>query len=167
RYFNVGLIPILDLYNHNSQSPQQILTQYLDSEGNLKGFEMRLSRAHVAGEQIFNEYGDFTPYNLYRQYGIHPSLNVWNNGAFGGGKLAPCFDQVRLRLGESWHRVECIASQGTSTTAEIMVNEIKRGYDVGDLGMVKGAALWIDRNMVFVEPKEGELAVSEGGMVSH
>jgi hypothetical protein len=147
------------------RSPSQHLDHYMDSEGNLAGFVLSLSRAHVAGEEIYNEYGDIGPYELYRQYGIHPSLQVWNKGAYGRKEIMePCFDQVRLRLGDSRHRVECIASQGSNTSAEIMVNEIKKGYDVGDLGMVKGAALWIDRNVVFVPEGEGE---GEGETIVH
>lgn len=133
--FSQGLLPVLDLFNHAEATPDQ----YVKLSASGDSYELRSTRPHKAGTEVFNYYLPRNALTLYRLYNI---LDV----------EAPldCDSMRALRRGEPIKRVACIAYWKEGVDAMLMVDEIKEAAERGDWTMVKGAAQWLDRNSDFM-----------------
>jgi hypothetical protein len=132
-----GMIPILDLFNHNSSTPDNSGKHQHVNRNAAGEYEIVASHDHEAGDYVYNYYMVGNVYKLYRLYG------------FIDTSLKPdCHDMLAMRIGDSVARVACIAYY-PDTTLENMVEELQEAMKYNDMPMVKGAASWIDRHSDF------------------
>jgi len=126
-----GMIPILDLFNHNSKKASPI-----KKKGNT--YLLKTSTEWTSpGDELFNNYGFKSQWYSYLDYG------------FVDNSITPtCDDTLLFRFkGYARLRTSCIAN--SSSTLQHMADELHSALAHGDLSMVKGAAQWLDKHIVF------------------
>ena len=89
------------------------------------------------GDQVFDDYGLTGRWHAYKHYGYIPD------------DIPPTCEDLRLlRIAtHSKLRAQCISN--SSSTLKAMTGELAKAQDIGDLVMMKGAAQWIDQNIVW------------------
>ena len=131
----VGLIPVLDLFNHAEATP----TQFVKFSPHNNTYQLRSAKVHRGGEQVYNYYLPRNALTLYRLYNI---LDV--------DAASDCDSMRALRRGDPVKRVACVAYAKDGVDSLLMVEEISEAAKRGDWTMVKGAAQWLDRNSNFI-----------------
>ena len=123
-----GLVPVNDLFNHNSQRGDVQST-------NKTHYLQYTLNAVVAGEQIYSNYREFkSQMHVYANYGfVDPNV------------VATC-DDARLLRGtmDRETRIACLAN--STASAADMRAELIEAQRIGDSVMVEGIHQWFKRN---------------------
>ena len=125
------MVPIIDLFNHDSHKGKK--ANLTDQGATL----MSGSFTYEKGDQVFDDYGLTGRWHAYKHYGYIPD------------DIPPTCEDLRLlRIAtHSKLRAQCISN--SSSTLKAMAEELATAQDIGDLVMMKGAAQWIDQNIVW------------------
>jgi len=128
RGWNSGMRPLLELFNHDRTA----------SSPAVEGDEivLRSNKRIESGEQAYDTYNTIGLFRSYIYYGFIPD------------EPSTCDDMVKLRVGLPEKRVECI--RNVDSTVEDMIMEMLLAYQNDDLAMIKGAAQWLDDNIIIV-----------------
>jgi hypothetical protein len=126
-----GMVPIIDLFNHDSHKGKK--ANLTDQGATL----MSGSFTYEKGDQVFDDYGLTGRWHAYKHYGYIPD------------DVPPTCEDLRLlRIAtHSKLRAQCISN--SSSTLKAMAEELATAQAIGDLVMMKGAAQWIDQNIVW------------------
>ena len=128
RTTTIGLVPVNDLFNHNSQRGD---VQRRNETHNLQ----YTLNAVVAGEQIYQNYRSFkSQMNVYEKYGfVDPNV------------VATCEDARLLRgTMDKETRIACLAN--STASAADMRAELIEARRIGDSVMVEGIHQWFKKN---------------------
>ena len=128
RGWNSGMRPLLELFNHDRTASSPVV------EGD--EIVLRSNKRIEAGEQAYDSYNTKDLFRSYIYYGFIPD------------EPPTCDDMRNLRVGLPEKRVECI--RNADSTVEDMFLEMLLAYEHGDLAMIKGAAQWLDDNIIIV-----------------
>lgn len=131
RTWHRGMIPVVDLFNHD-------IVRGLPLQIEEDSFSVKTSTEWtLTDDELFDSYGFKTLWRGYLHYG------------FLDEELTPtCEDALLLRFDHMPRmRVACIAN--ASSTLEDMVDELRSAVAHEDLCMIKGAAQWLDNNLVY------------------
>ena len=133
RRWKTGMLPVMDLFNHNSKfgdivRPSEDGNEYL----------LIATKSYAKGEEVYTHYGlEKTIFQMYNRYGF----------IIDDQELS-CADIRMMRIGDIDQRIECIVNSSTTDiTIEQMVNELSEAYVQKDYTMMKAAAKWLDRNI--------------------
>lgn len=128
RKWSVGMVPVLDLFNHNERLgdiPNKNRTSVCLHSGNI---------SYHRGDEVFNSYGAQSHFHWYKNYGFVPSDTT-----------PTCNDMTFLRVGSDELRADCIAN--TDSTIEEMTLEYVEALMLDDTAMIKGASRWLSKKI--------------------
>lgn len=133
RQWKTGLLPVMDLFNHNSKYGDIVRPS---EDG--KSYLLVASKAYEQYEQVYMHYGrDKNVFEMYNRYGF-----------LLDDEFLTCTDMKMMRIGDANKRIECIVNASAAeVTLESMVEELSEAFERKDYPMLKAVAKWLDKNI--------------------
>ena len=133
RQWKTGLLPVMDLFNHNSKCGDIVR---LSEDG--KEYLLVASKAYKQYEQVYMHYGrEKNTFEMYNRYGF-----------LLDDEFLTCKDMKMMRIGDVNERIKCILNtSATEVTVSHMVEELSEAFVRKDYPMMKAVAKWLDKNI--------------------
>jgi hypothetical protein len=127
------MVPITDLFNHDTHKGRK-------ASINAHGATLMSGTGIITyekGDQVFIDYGLKGRWYAYINYGYIPD------------DVPPTCEDLRLLRIDTHSKLRAQCISNSSSTLEAMTEELVKAQEIGDLVMMKGAAQWIDNNIVW------------------
>ena len=133
RQWKTGLLPVMDLFNHNSKCGDIVC---LSEDG--KEYLLVASKAYKQYEQVYMHYGrEKNTFEMYNRYGF-----------LVDDEFLTCKDIKMMRIGDANERIKCILNtSATEVNVAHMVEELSEAFVQKDYPMMKAVAKWLDKNI--------------------
>ena len=131
RTWPLGMVPITDLFNHDTHKGRK---------ASINAHGATLASGNITyekGDQVFDDYGLKGRWYAYINYGYIPD------------DVPPTCEDLRLLRIDTHSKLRAQCISNSSSTLEAMTEELVKAQEIGDLVMMKGAAQWIDNNIVW------------------
>ena len=133
RQWKNGLLPVMDLFNHNSKFGDELR---LSEDG--KEYLLVASKEYKQYEQVYMHYGrQKNTFEMYNRYGF-----------LLDDEFLTCKDIKMMRIGDANERIKCILNtSATEVNVAHMVEELSEAFVQKDYPMMKAVAKWLDKNI--------------------